>query len=1465
MIRCILLLLISCFTLLAAPRQKVWNGIAPGKGGNYNFISESTDGFTASIKSNGEKGRCGIIGCYTFDKVLTVKDAGINFTAVNEGKLPVQISSTVSLREGAKARAVHGRLKYTVAPGKTINISLPFKQDFGISDDKAHIFQVKLGVAVKQQTAGASGKISIKNVKISKAKITSHILITPGKGGEYTLTDHSPEEFSILIKRNSIDANATAQVCSNIDKAIHSQHKLQFSCRLSSGNHPVILKPVISYKNDKKTVTCWGPSIIVRGSTWKDHLLPLDSTYKLGDAVYNFRQLKFGVKLDGAKSGTEVKLDVKNIKIVSADNAGHSSGLNEIIVHPKKKIDIQPAPDALKVFVHFDNEDLATVYDGRSRLRNIKDNQDYPGFRYLLFEKVQKDVQLVYTPEEAQLIVYSAARPDKKLAHRIASAVKKGTNLIAAASVADEDIRKLLPVNVKFLKQNDYPERKKVIPAADTPLNLDGMSDAAFGIYSDVKVKNGKVLLAFEDGTPAVTEGKAGKGKVIYNALPIGVNLFNDYDCRDAFLLKLVSYLSKKELSVSKKAAVKPDTDGYYTGAGYDNFGRFGIILGDGLLTEEVNNHLAVINDSQEYRFTNSQTPKIKLDKWYFKIIGDNAAPQEVNWRYTYKHIGKVEFTAVCEVPAAWKGTPVQFAVQNGIDDTAEVFFNGKSIGKVTSDMSDYWQRPHRYTIPADLIKYNGENRIRIVAENIKGMGKFGSCPELLQLNPESSKPWKFVPDRTNWIGKGGIITEENGSSRRFDTSLAFPGIRWEIFSDRTDLELTNIAGYCAYMGNNGINIINLAKCDTIPTDWQAPWLLLFKDNADHPLLLVFSRKQDGIEISKAGGDVSGITLKRKNGIGMVLPLWITGRESVDTAAWKNGIPDKMQKQISFWMKRAFKYPSAADEYFKIDEKNSKVHIRTKFQYIITDNDWGISSPDYAPVSPLAYYSKDKLFESDEAADWKLVTSYGNYAAHDNSNLVNWSLPLPEMVYYTIPGIKGCDDVVKTGNVMFKNAAKWSCGGKVPVTHWSGAYPSGKNFPNCYSLNMHAWLMGLNQALIAPYNFDEESTQIMQRRIRKRFFEALEFFQYKAAKRWRQDPMSQIRYSVNFANRHLHATKYAPGTGTTINYADCNETAYMILSMARILADRHGQSSFVRANADCLRDAARLLLVSDDWGYMACHCRESGLSSTIDMLNCEYAAMMSLARVAEIAGDDALRAQALYRAARRMVPTITRLTFKEYAVKHKLAAYSGNISYGVGFAESGFSFRTKGFIPKELDLFDTSQGIPEELRVLYRKYAAKEIVPYFENIVKPSVYDNNGRYKLSLFMLGVIPHDASFDREQGKRLAAAAARESMPKGKLSRWHNDWPGMCFLPYLSQILCRIESCVMLHSSRDTDIRRFVFDPSTNTVELDVITQDDPIILLESELQAANTALNIGKNLIKVPLKPRSRENIKTRLTK
>ena len=1295
------------------------------------------------------------------------------------------------------------------------------------------------------------------------AKKKAWNVISEGKGAEYSLNCVNEEEFLVSIKRNAEKAPAVVQVCRTIDKLMHSQNKLIFSCR-GYNDKPVLLHVLLSYKKGGKSVMCFGPRFTVKGKGWREFELPLDVNFKLGDASFHIWQLKFSFNINGAKPGTKAGVEMRNIRICEPGETALSMGKSEILVKRAIEKPELVKNNPLKIFCQFDNEDYGTVFSGRGKYGGIKDKNTYPGYRWMLFSSVEKDSELVQKPEEADIILYSGARPDPEMAKRVVSAVKNGTPLIAASAIADPEIAAILPVNLTKLSDTDYPERMSLKPVVENDKMFRGLNPVTFGVYQQEELKEGaKALLNFADGTPAIAEGKAGKGKVIFSPFAFGVDLIPGTNAHDAFLLRAVSYLTGRNLPVKKAEKAVPQ-DGWYAGSGAENFGRFGFKIEDGLTVDNINSKLDVRNGSQEYSFHSSEFPKLMLAKWYIKPVSgkDQVKPGEVDWNFKWSQIGVVELTAKYVIPETWIGKNIMFSAEGGIDDTAEVYFNGVLIGKVTADMPEYWMRPQRYPIPSDLIHFNAENEIKIISENLRGSGGFGACPELLALEGKS-KPWIFTVDRVNWIGKGGVVAEAKGGKRRFDTSLAFPGIRWDIYSSKITMSLHNIADYMAYQSKDGIRILPLLNQKELPTDWTEPWILFFRDGIERPLLLVFGNRPQKLLLKQTGDVVEGIQIKREKGVGMLVPIWISGSVSVDSRSWKEGLPADIVEKVQFWYPKAFCFPVAATEYFRIDEKNKRIDIRTKYEYMKTQGDWKVDCEQYAPVSPLAYFSKGTLFDSDSVKGCGMITQFGEFALQDGTDTAEWSLPLPSWEATMIPRIEGYDAITKTGNDVFKRGVKFSAGGGAKMTDWTPSYPNGKSYGDrdldvCKNLNMHGWLHGANQVFLAPYSLDKENQIALKQRIYRRLFEPVEKYQYKCAQRWREEPFSGIRYPVYFNNRHPLNTKFDESIATSINYADQNETAHMIIAVMQALADFHGQTDFVRANGNFIRHVARLLLISDDWAYLACHCRESGQSATIDMLNSEYPVMMKYARLGKILNDEEMKAQGLYRAARRLVPTVMRLPFKAYAAKNGLINYPENATFGVGFAESGIRYRTKGHKPNEVDLYDMSQGTPKEIVSVYRKYAPEHEKRYFSEIVYPYMFDKDGKCRLNSALISIVAQASDIDNESLKKLVDSYISND---AVLRKKGSDWPGMCDSGNLAYAVYRLAgSPVRIKLAKDLKLKDFAYDPVLKTATLELIPGADAELILESKLELADSEFSRKEDgSISIPLTNKGKQKI------
>ncbi|MBO5643768.1 MAG: hypothetical protein J6S90_00825, partial [Lentisphaeria bacterium] len=206
----------SCM-LFAAPKAD-WLGIAPAKGGTYEFTSVAPGSFKAKLTKNENKAISSIIACRTFDKVEKTANYAITFKARITGDKPVYLSPLLSWKKDGKVVARHGARKITVKSKEFVTFSCPFK-DFGITAGSTHLWQFKLGLSLRNAVSGESSGIEVKDLAIEKVKVTTYFLIAPGKGASYDFKDISEKEFSLKITRNNANAHPGAIVCSNIDKA----------------------------------------------------------------------------------------------------------------------------------------------------------------------------------------------------------------------------------------------------------------------------------------------------------------------------------------------------------------------------------------------------------------------------------------------------------------------------------------------------------------------------------------------------------------------------------------------------------------------------------------------------------------------------------------------------------------------------------------------------------------------------------------------------------------------------------------------------------------------------------------------------------------------------------------------------------------------------------------------------------------------------------------------------------------------------------------------------------------------------------------------------------------------------------------------------------------------------------------------------------------------------------------------
>lgn len=1116
-------------------------------------------------------------------------------------------------------------------------------------------------------------------------------------GGTYRLEPLSGERFILSGTRtDSACKVARALVSRPVGREMWTQNVMMFSVRSASGRLIRVI-PEIRWRggSDKAAKRARAAKLVFADALWHNVTLALGADFGLPDAGIVLESVALQIDIENWSPGQSGGIEVRNVRACGANEVSFAGASEETftIVPGERRERFAAKPDALRVFFAFDNKDIEpTLRTGKRFSRKaapVLDAQQCGGFREELVRDLGGAVTWMTNLVDAEAIVYSRCRPDPGLAAAIAAAVKeRGVPLYAASEVADPEVAALLPCELGPRPSEGFPERSAIRPSSD-PLAAD-LTDATFGLYRTCRAKaDSRTLLSFANGTPAVVEGVAGRGKVAYTMTAIGQTLVPGRKAYDAFFVRLLSRLTGRPLPEEKGNLFAPDAEGWYPGLGRGDFGRFGWDYASGLLVEDIGGSLRVVMGEGEYAF---------------RPEGER---------------GRLDFT--------------------------------------------------------------------------------------------------FAPLGVSALSEGGAIRVNGRPFARFDGSLAYPGTRWEFDGNSVRFELLGLATHIAVPLGDGVVVrAASAPLPSVKT-WSAPWMLLFRGDApSEPMLVTFGRKLDTLEPIVEDGALAGYRLGVSKGcVGMVGVTWPWGNVKADGTKWVcGGLDDDARARVALWYPRSFTYPVKLTERFRRSSDGARFEIVDRYGYRTTEDEWNTPKRPFAPAPPYAYYMKGTLFATSERLTERLATRTGPYADVEG-DAVRWSLPVPEPDLALLPHTRGFERYDAIANETFREGVKFSSGGGVRLEEMNKAYPGRKGVPETLNWNMHGALLGVCRMMPNPYGLDAANRAAYARRIALRLLEPLEGHPYKMTTRWRIDPMSGARYTIYMNSPRDPSAVYAPETfGSKFLYGDSNETIRMIAAALQMAADRHGQYGAVAANRETLfRHVASYAFKLDDWLNLSAGCIERGSSYSIDMLNTEYGGMCSFARLAEICGDRDAREQFLFRAARRAVPTLARLTVTDWQKRAGVIADDGEyVDFAAGCGEAGP--RPCARHPKtvrDLVLYDMSQGIPQDLISLYGRYAGDELRKrYF-----PQVRAATPASGLTWIVCAILAIGDDLPRTELERRLELCAGDVERHRRLCR---DWPGVQTSSYLEYVYAAMAGTPLLSDCRDVDLHDAVYDPADGVLTLD-----------------------------------------------
>ena len=1124
-----------------------------------------------------------------------------------------------------------------------------------------------------------------------------------GKGADFALESRGPESF--VIRGTRTDKSVSNPGCiaiGTLNKETWTNTRLALSARSVNGRK-VDVTVSLSFRSGTNSFTKSMKSFTVMGKGWREMSWSLDGDMGLGDGSIKIYQAKVIAWVGNWASGEDGGLEVRNFRIAQKSDTAVSETWREgdrfVNVPPRPLPKPEKAWFPVRVFFAFDNDDL--VPHPIKGWKGVMDEPQFGGFREMMLEGTHGKAIVEGDVSKADVIVYTRCRPDPALASNIVAAVRdRGVPLYAATEVRDPEIEAMLPCEIGHDELEDLPRREKIPSGAGWLAGLN--EEATFGIYRTIHAKDGATtLLRFADGTPALVEGRFGKGKVMYSMLAVGSSLVAGMESPDAFFVRALGHLVGK--SLPERARLNEwaaDADGWRKGVGEGSFGHFGWNRG-------------------------SETPVENISS--------------------------------------------RFVVSKG----------------------ESWYEMH---VP--------------------------------RADAEKPRTMTFACANVDQMAFGGEVSVDGERAYRIDVSLAYPGVRWDIGRKTIEMRMRNQLCFVALPGKSGVETIDLSSGgigEIALGGLVEPWILIYNGAfRDSPLLVVFQRRMERAEVIREGDSVEGLRLVAQgDALGVVTPTRIYGAATVDTTQWADGaLPADALRRIAAWRPRALAYPCRLRERFRIDEASGRIEMRDAFGYLECRDDWGTKAQRYAVLPPVATLlagrgaaNGETIVALDQAAhDSGLVTRSGSLWIREGASTVEWSAPLFKPDLSFLPHVLGETRVDEAANKDFSQGVKYSSGA-TPMNHVAQKFGKLREFQSQH-LNMHGFLLGMSRCLPNPYIYSEENRALMRRRLAWRMMEPLEVLQYKMAVAWRQEPFSLSRYTIYMDSPRKMANEFEPQCyGSRTIYGDSNETVRMIVHALQVAADRLGQQGVVRANWDAIsRHVASYELFVDDWGILASGCLELGGSGAIDMLNGEFSCWMSLARLAEIAGDMDFRAEALYRAARRMCPTLARQRALAYFRAHGLSEDPDALRMAVGFGEGGAVFQKKTNRILDVDLFDMSEGTPQDLVSLYGWYGWDEMRRDYFPYVEATTPTNGLNYlTLSFLSMGsALPDDvirSRLDTLVGRTLA-----------RTKEWR-DWPAMDSGSFIEWTLHRLHGSPYVTDCRDMFVHDATYDPATKTVVLDV----------------------------------------------
>gem|GEM_PF-4896512 len=178
------------------------------------------------------------------------------------------------------------------------------------------------------------------------------------------------------------------------------------------------------------------------------------------------------------------------------------------------------------------------------------------------------------------------------------------------------------------------------------------------------------------------------------------------------------------------------------------------------------------------------------------------------------------------------------------------------------------------------------------------------------------------------------------------------------------------------------------------------------------PVLVVLQRRPERLSTTAAGQ----LNIEFPEKVGRVILGPVLGRrtwapEAAD--AWAEHFPADLEQEIRFWSRAGLAFPIDCREEFRVDRDQDNVEIRNRFDYLVTDDEWGTEPLRLATLPDIlvmAVQRTDYPVRIPDAARYLYCDArHGPVYGIADSNEISYQLPIPVIDDMLLPACKNPD------------------------------------------------------------------------------------------------------------------------------------------------------------------------------------------------------------------------------------------------------------------------------------------------------------------------------------------------------------------------------------------------------------------------------------------------------------------------